>query len=100
MKAEMRTLELGNQAYALKMLASGKGGKFSENYTVEAYLLEEVFYNRTVYYAEVIQLNIHRLSSKFYICDPDNQSPSHVKFDNAKATVSLKTQESDINAGK
>jgi hypothetical protein len=102
MKAEMQTLELGNQAYALKMLASQKDGPFPENYTIEAYLLEEVFYNRTVYYAEVIQLNIHRLSSKFFVCEPEQlTSNSFEKFDGKKPVlVSLTPQESDISNKK
>jgi Domain of unknown function (DUF4803) len=97
MTAEMRTLELGNQAYALKMLASKKK-ETNENYTIEAYLLRDVFENRTMYYAEVIQLNIHRLSSKFFICDPEQRTPdSFQKFDVQKPYVSLKPQESDLD---
>jgi hypothetical protein len=92
MKAEMQTLELGNEAYALKMLASNK----EENYTVEAYLLKEVFYNRTMYYADAIQSNIHRLSSKFFKCEQQNKIPSHVKFNNAPQ-VSLLPQQSDVD---
>uniref|UniRef100_F5GTS9 Hypothetical conserved secreted protein n=1 Tax=Simulium guianense TaxID=445764 RepID=F5GTS9_SIMGU len=97
MKAEMRTLELGNYAYAIKSMVSEP----FENHTVEAYLLQDVFYNRTQYYAEVIQVNLHRLSSRFFVCDPKGRgSDTFKKFEKKTPLVSLKLQESDIAKGK
>jgi hypothetical protein len=97
MKAEMRTLELGNYAYAIKSMVSEP----FENHTVEAYLMQDVFYNRTTYYAEVIQMNIHRLSSKFFVCDQKPRGPENFKkLDSQKPLVSLIPQEADIEKGK